>query len=1051
MKRFLISFTILLSPLWLFAQQIQVSGTVNDVSGTALPGVTILVEGTNTGTTTNSDGHYSISVSKGSKLTFQFIGYQSKTVTVADQQVIDITLQSTQKELSQVVVTALGISRQKRELGYASQQISGEELTESHQPNMVTALQGKIAGVTVSSSGGGPGQGTSILIRGINSLDPSANNQPLFVIDGVPIDNSTFTTGSGEGGTNAATGVQMPNRIADINPEDIASVNVLRGGAATALYGLRGANGVVVITTKKGTPGQIRVNYTATYSFDEVNKYPEVQDKYTQGYGGVYNPNDFWPEWGPTVEEGRKLDPTHPAELFDQYKRGYVHGNQFRNTLSMSGGSEKVIFSSSLGYNKQNGVLPFTWYKSIDARLNGTLKVSEKFQVSASMLYSNSDGNFYSADRFNETMTYWSPRWDVRDYLKPDGTLKSYGNGNAWYKAATNKFFDQVNHVIPSIDFNFKPLEWFEINYRLGMDYYMDARTAYAPGPKGVPDEMVDEDNGAGFINEYRLGYRQINSNLRLTFDKKWGDKLSTTLTVGHDLLDRKIDRVSAKGDTLAYYNEFALWNAAHVAIDQYKERYRIIGLYSQFVVGYDNFLYLTLTGRNDWTSTLAKANRSFFYPSASLSYILSETWNNKPSWLNNAKLRASLAAIGKDAPVYATSNVFVKAFDQPINGVVGFTRSNEKGLPSLRPERTTTFEAGTDLSLLDDRIGLHFTWYTSHSRDMIIPVFTPPTSGFTEFYLNAGEIRNRGVELSVNATPVQTSNFKWNLSLNFSANKNKILSIYPGLDAIVVGSQFGYAGSTVTMKYVAGQSAGDIYGTYWKRYYGESAPDPLHIDKSRPRVINNDFKEDDTNWQVYGFPEEGDGQKILGNSYPDWIAGLNSSLTWKNWNLSFQINTRQGIEKYDQLNNFMAAFGIAEYTENRDETIVFDGVYANGEKNTIPVYLGQNEGPDGHDYGAGYYRNIYRGISENFVEDASWIRLRSLGLTYQFPEKWLQSTFIKNASLGFSGYNLILITDYIGFDPESSSSPTGSNANGWAGFTYPAIRSYMFTVNVSF
>lgn len=1052
MKRLSILFVILFTPFWLFAQQLQISGIVKDAGGTPLPGVTILVKGTNKGTTTNSEGHYSIQVAKGSRLTFQFIGFQSKTITVQNQQVINVTLNSSQKELSQVVVTALGISRQKRELGYASQQISGTELAESHQPNLVTALQGKIAGVTVSSTGGGPGQGTSIQIRGVNSLDPTSNNQPLFVIDGVPIDNSTFTTGANAYGTNAATGVQMSNRVADINPQDIASINVLRGGAATALYGLRGANGVVVITTKKGKAGQIRVNYTATYSIDEVNKYPEVQDEYTQGYGGVYDKHDFWPSWGPTVAEGQQLDPTHPASLFNQYKRAYVQGNQFRNTLSMSGGSEKVTFSSSLGYNKQNGVLPFTWYKGITARLNGTLKVSDKFRISTAIHYANTDGNFYSADRFNEEMTYWSPRWDVRDYKKPDGTLKTYGNGNAWYKAATNKFYDQVDHVIPSIDFNLEPLDWLTINYRLGMDYYMDSRTAHAPGPKGVPNEIIDEDNGAGFIHEYRLEYRQINSNIRLTFDKQWGDKLNTTLTVGHDLLDRKIDRVSAEGDTLAYYNVFALWNAAHVAIDQYKEQYRIIGLYGQFVLGYDNFLYLTLTGRNDWTSTLSKANRSFFYPSASLSYIFTEKMQNKPSWLTSGKLRASLAAIGKDADPYSTSNVFVKSFGQPINGVVGFTRSNTIGLPTLKPERTTTFEVGTDLHLLEDRLGFHFTWYTSHSTDMIIPVLTPPTSGYTRFYLNAGEIRNSGVEISIKATPVHTSNFTWDLSLNFSANKNKILSIYPGLDAIVVGSQYGYSGSTVTMKYVAGESVGDLYGTYWKRYYGSDMPDPIHIDKSRPKVINNDYKTDSTtNWHLYGFPEEGDGKKVLGNSYPDWIAGLNSSFTWKNWNLSFQINTRQGIEKYDQLNNFMAAFGIAEYTENRDETIVFDGVYANGEKNTIPVFLGQGVGPDGHDYGAGYYRNIYRGISENFVEDASWIRLRTLGLTYNLPETILQHTFIKRASLSFTGYNLLLITDYKGFDPESSSSPAGSNANGWAGFTYPAIKSYMFTVNVSF
>ncbi len=1047
MKRLFMLSTLLTFPFWLFAQN-TITGMVHGENGDVLPGVTVLIKGTTTGTTTDAEGYFEISAQRGDVLEFRFVGYQSKAVTVGNEQNINVTLATSQRELSQVVVTALGISRQKRELGYSSQEVSGEELNASHQSSLVNALQGRAAGVTVSSAGGGPGQGSSILIRGVNSLDPNRNNQPLFVIDGIPIDNSTFTTGSGRKGTNAATGVQMPDRASDIDPEDIASVNILRGGAATALYGLRGANGVIVITTKSGQAGKFRVNYTATYSFDQVNKLPDVQNKYTQGSDGEYKSTSFWPAWGPTVAEARKIDPSHPAKLFNQYGRGYVHGHQFKNTLSFSGGSEKASFSSSLGYHKQKGVLPFTWYQDITARLSGKLKLSKKFQMKGAMYYTNTDGNFYSADRFNEEMTYWSPRWDVRDYLKPDGTQKTYGNGNAWYLAATNKFYDRVNRVIGSMDFDYKPLDWLSFNYRIGMDYYMDGRTAHAPGPTGIPGEIIGEDNGQGFINEYRLGYRQVNSNFMVSLNHEWGDKFRTTLQIGHDLLDRSIDRVSAEGDTLTAYNVYELWNAAHVAIDQYKENYRIIGLYSQLTLGYDDFLYLTLTGRNDWTSTLSKNNRSFFYPSASLSYIFSQNIKS-PSWLTSGKLRASLAGIGKDADPYSTSNVFVKSFDQPIGGVVGFSRSGTKGFPTLKPERTTSFEVGTDLSFLDDRLGLNFTWYNSHSKDMIIPVLTPSSSGFTKVYLNAGEIRNRGVEITVHTTPVQTQNLKWDVNVNFAANRNKVLSIYPGLDAIVVGSQYGYAGATVTMKYVVGQPVGDLYGTYWKRY---GYQDSLHINRNLPRVINNDYKTDSTtDWTQYGFPEKVDSQKVLGNSYPKWTGSISSSLTWKNWNLSFLIDTRQGLRKYDQLNNFMAAFGIAKYTEDRDDIKVFPGVYADGKPNTIPVWLNQGEGPDGHDYGDGYYRNIYRGVSENFVEDASWIRLRSLSLTYNLPKKWLEGAFISQASLGFTGYNLWLHTHYLGFDPETSSSPAGSNANGWSGFTYPAIRSYMFSVNVTF
>jgi hypothetical protein len=317
--------------------------------------------------------------------------------------------------------------------------------------------------------------------------------------------------------------------------------------------------------------------------------------------------------------------------------------------------------------------------------------------------------------------------------------------------------------------------------------------------------------------------------------------------------------------------------------------------------------------------------------------------------------------------------------------------------------------------------------------------VSVSPSSGFTTITLNAGEIENKGVEVTLKGTPVRTKDFNWDVTVNFSRNENKILSIYPGLSEIVIGSQFGYSNSTVTMKYVPGQSVGDIYGTPWTRY--EDDKNPLFSDKSLPILIDEN-----------GFPvlTSTSNQKILGNAYPDWIGSIANSFSYKNWSLYFLWDTRQGLEKYDQFLNFMAAFGESPVTLDRDKTIVFDGVLSDGTKNTKPVWLGQGVGPDGVDYGSsGYYRSVYRGISENFVEDASWIRLRTVTLTYTLPQKIFTHSFIKNISLSFTGNNLILITDYKGFDPESSSTEAGSNVNGFAGFTYPALRSYIFTLNV--
>jgi TonB-linked SusC/RagA family outer membrane protein len=1039
MKKVSILIIALVSPFLLLAQQHTVSGNVTDAASHPLPGVTVLVKGGTVGTTTNTGGHYEISAQPGDVLEFRFLGYINKDVTVTDATSLNVTLASNQQELSAVVVTALGITRQKRTIGFSSQEISGSELVQSHQPNLVNALQGRVAGVTVTSSGGGPGQGASILIRGVNSLDVNSPgvNEPLFVIDGIPMDNSTS-----DQGTTGGRGAQMPNRASDINPEDIESINILRGGAATALYGLRGANGVVVITTKQAKAGTMRVNYTATYGIDQVDKFPEVQNKYTQGYSGVYDKTSFWPEWGPTVAAAKGLDPTHPDQLYNQYARAYINGNQFRNTLSVSGGTEKASLASSVSYFKQNGTIPFTWYRDLSAKMSGKLKISDKLSMGAMMYYINTDGNFYDANRFNEDMSYWSPRWDVRDYIKPDGTEKTYGNDNPWYTAATNKFESKVNRIISSVNLTYSPLSWLTASYRFGMDYYMDARTATAPGPKGVPDEFIESDNGEGFVNEFRHAYRQVNSNLMLSFDHKWNDKFQTTLHLGQEVLDRNEDMIAALGSDLNVYNLFNLGNAAIQQTAQDKTQYRIVSVYGEFTAGYDDYLYLTLTGRNDWTSSLEQANRSFFYPSVSLSYIFSDQVK-LPSWVTYAKLRASLAEIGKDARPYSTAIVYVPA-QLPINQVSLWTRNNASGVSNLKPERTTTFEIGTDLSILQDRLGLNFTWYKSDSKDEIIGVQTPASTGFTTITLNAGEIRNRGVELTVHATPVKKRNFSWDLSLNFSANKNRVVAIYKDLQELVVGSEFGYGGSSPTFKYIVGQPVGNIYGTYWQRYYGNGKTgDSLFTDKSKPQVIGAD-----------GFPVRAPSsdQKILGNSQPKWLAGLNNSFTYKNWNLSFLFDTRQGLEKFNQLDNFMSAFGIAKYTENRDETIVFPGVLADGTPNTKKVWLNQGTGPDGVDYGAGYYRNVYRGVTENFVQDASWVRLRTVSLSYNLPERWLKGSFISRASVSFTGNNLWLSTPYNGFDPEASDAPAGSAiASEQSGFTYPQMRNYLFSVNVTF
>ena len=936
--------------------------------------------------------------------------------------------------MSEVIVTALGIRKEKRSLGYTVQSVNAEDLTVNHQSNVVNALQGKVAGVTISSTGGAPGQGARIQIRGINSLDAGRNNQPIFIVDGVEVDNSTFTTGGGD-----TRG--MTNRAADINPDDIESISVLRGGAATALYGIRAANGAVLITTKSARAGKIQVSYTGSYGFDNVNKTPDVQTKFTQGYLGVYDKTSFWPSWGPTVDAAKALDPTHPDQIFNNFKRAYRQGNQTRHSINLGGGSELMQLGASFSYSNQNGVIPFSDYKSYNARVNGNLNVSKKLKIGASMNFINSGGSRVNSDRYGEQLIYWSPRWDVMDYIKPDGTQKNYGpdNDNPVYTLATNRFFDNVNRVIASTNVNYAPTSWLNFTYRFGNDFYTDGRTHYAPGPKGVVDELVNSDNDMGFYEEHTIRNRIITSTFIANVNHNIGNDFSIDLKLGHDLKDAKLRRVSTTGDTLVVPDLFLLQNTKKILASNLLEDYRNYGIFGDLTLGFRNYLFLEVTGRNDFTSTLSKDTRSYFYPSYSLSYVFSDMLH-LPSFWNYGKLKASYAKVGKDGNPYGTTTGFVPG--SPIGNVLPWTNVDRLGNPLLKPEFTTTAEAGFELRFLNNRLGLEVTGYKANSKDLLIPVKISNSTGFDEAYINAGEIKNKGIEISLNAMPVRSNDFSWDFTINFSSNKNEVVKLNQGLNEILLESQFGYLSSNANMKLVPGYEYGALFGRTYKRYYGTKTEDPLRIDYSAPLLIG-----------ANGFPQIDTKQKYLGSSQPDYIASTLQTFRYKQFAVSALLDTRQGQMKYNQFANFMAAFGVAKITENRTETIVFPGVLADGSPNTKPVYLGQATGPDGVNYGNGYYRNVYRGITENFVEDASWIRLRSLSLTYNLPGSILNRTkVLKGASVSLTGNNLWLKTDYTGFDPESSSFSSGANSSeGFSGFTYPGVRTFMASVNIQF
>ena len=1031
---------VLFAGLSTMAQVKTITGKVTSSDdGQALPGASIKVKGTSGGTSTDGTGGFTLQVPQTNAfIVVTAIGYTTREISVGDRRTVNISLVADAQELQEVTVsTALGITRQAKSLGYAAQTVKSEDLNFNHQPNLVNALQGKVAGATISSTGGGPGQGASIRVRGVNSIDPNISGDPLYVIDGVQIDNSTSTVGANPGG-NAYGSRGVTNRASDVNPEDIETINILKGGAATALYGLRGANGVVVITTKRGKQNGIQVNFNSTYGFENVLISPKVQTEYTQGVLGVYTnpPGGIGPAWGPTIAEAKLIDPSHPDQLFNNYKQAFGTGQQVKNSVSLTGGSDAIKFFSSVSQLYQKGMMPNTDNRNLSARLNTDLTISPKFKASVNMNFTNSGGYTYSADRFGEGLAYFSPRYDVSDYENADGSQKYFGTNNPIWGTANNKLKGDVNRFIGGASLSYDPAKWLNLSYRFGVDTYNDNRVRTARGPMYTGEAMYDNDQG--YYGEYNTKFRTLNSTLVATFTTKLGEDITGTLRLGQELYDRRIKEVGTLGSILGIYNFFNLTNAGVVTLSQNLREKRLIGYFGEATFDYKNYLFLTLTGRNDITSTLPKENRSFFYPSASLSYVFSDHLK-LPTVINQAKLRLSYARIGKDASEYSTFTGYSPYINLP-TGTGGLTIASNLGNPDLLPEFTNTYEAGLEMSFFKNRLGFDFTYYYSLSQDQIIQTQISSAVGYVTKSINAGDIRNRGVELVINGKPIVSKDFNWSVNLNLSANRNKVLNMPNGIAEIVYGAARGYGNAGVTMKLIEGQPYGNIYGSYFQRY-SPTDQDPIVLDKNLPLLIGSN-----------GFPIiSGGTQRLLGNSQPDYIMGLGNTFNYKNFSLNVLFDARLGFEKYNWLEDFYSAFGLPDYTTDRRSFKTFEGVLANGTPNTKQVWLGQTTGPDGVNYGEGYYRIYYRNVSEPFVSDASWVRLRSASLSYRFPEKWLPAKAIKNASLSVTGNNLWLWTKYYGVDPESSSYDAGSNNDGSAGFTYPSARQILFTLNVGF
>ncbi len=1024
------------------AQQKSVSGTITDETGQPLPGATVVVEGTTRGVSTDFDGNYTIDTQEGEVLVVSYIGYADQQITVGSADSYSISL-GLDNELEEVIVTSLGQSKELRQLGYSAQAVSTDDITNSSENNIVNALNGKVAGVNIVSSSGGAGASANITIRGSSSV--LGNNQPLFVIDGIPVDNSTDSSND----RNSVSGISFrdygkvvgSNRAADINPEDIESLTVLKGGAATALYGLRAVNGAIIITTKsgKGTDG-FNANFSSEVAFEEVNKYPGFTEKYARGRNGLYSNVTHW-SWGPAYAsnptfptgtttdlngDGTITDVTgQPIPIYrDNYKNFFQRGTRVNLNASVSKSGELGSFYISAGNASQESIVKNNTYNRTNLTFKGNYNITERFKIGALATYSNvKTVNFQGGDTgIGAGLTYWHHMWDLANRPWIDSNSE-----RTWFSAfvpdpnwIVNEEGEnaEVDRIIGNLNASYEVASWLKINLTTGIDTFSDNRKLVRP------ISSVNTVGRLGDLYEIKTNSKDFTFNLNGTGSVDLTEGLNLSYLGGLDVYDRQYDRLYVEGTELLVKNFNDISNAKNYTAINSDANKRIIGLFGEVNFAYQNYLFLSITGRNDWSSTLPKKNNSFFYPSVSAGFVFSELIDNA-GFLNFGKIKGSWSKLGNDAPVYSTNNIFARITPNVNLNQPQFTISTRQNNPDIKPELSTAWEAGVELTLFDRYLKLDATYYKRNTVDQVLPVPLSSTTGFTEFINNSGEVENSGIELVVGLNDILRSvsqSLKWDLNLNFSKNENKVVSVPEGLEEIIIG--YGYWNTT---KLVA--RPGLPLGTFVGNGYKRNASGVLLLDdQGQPQVAED---------------------QVLGDYNPDWTLNILPTISYKGLSLNANLEFKEGGTLYNDAEVSWIYSGLSATTGDRfysatdvnaNATKIFDGVIeSSGQRSTIAVPLTNT-----------YYHQIYNNIDENFAEDSSWIRLRSISLSYDLPSSLLENTFIKSLRITASGRNLWLKTDYSGIDPETGALGAG-NVQGFNTITTPNSKSYGLKLNLQF
>lgn len=1020
---------LLALPIGIIAQEI--SGVITDEQALPVIGANVVVKGYSIGTVTDMDGKFTVGVpSPDAVLVISYIGYETQEVAVKGKKFLELSLVPATEKLDEVVVTALGLKRETKSLGYAVQELKGESLTEVRESNLLNSLSGKMAGVQVTQSGNG-GMGSSrIVIRGNNSL--GGNNEPLVVVDGVPINNFNGGTGNNEWG-----GSDSGNGLSDINPDDIESISVLKGAAAAALYGTRAGNGVLMVTTKKGSERAkgLGVTFNSNVMMERPLIKPEMQNLYGQGTNGTFDPDGNY-SWGPRMDGSNQTDWTGQSRPYSPYDNDIMDylgtGVTTTNTLEASAATDRNSFRSTVSYQRIDGMVPTNYQDKYVINFRNTVNLSKKLSLDAKVNYVKQkmwNVPAVSGDPTSVMNNYlMMPRSvhysDLVDPFNADGSVKQWTSKEVNYVlnpyfTPSNKNANHRDRFIGFISLQYQPTDWLTVKLRHGEDIYWSgnesrvvAATPYSKDYKGKGNYNVGTSN-----------FRERNTDALITAtrDNWWGSQFSGSLSVGGNLMFTQSESFSENSGALAIPDFFAISNGENQTMGHWLSRKAVNSLYGVAQLSYGNWIYLDVTGRNDWSSTLPRENRSFFYPSVGLGWVVSDMLRsyevNVPGWLSFAKLRASYAEVGNDtdpyrlATTYGIFNVTSDIKGSEVNGTIP--------LSTLKPEKIKSTEAGFDIRFVDNRIGIDFTWYKKNATNQILTLPISSTTGKSSRLINAGDIENKGVEVVLTGVPVRTRDFEWNVTVNYSKNTNKINELHPELSVYELGS-------TSFVKVVAreGGSYGDIIGYRYQR------------DEQGRKVVDSE-----------GLPlleANMDTENPIGNYLPKWTGSMTNTFSWKNLTLGFMLDLRVGGNIYMNSLSRGSEYGTTELTlAGRDEWyagtggIVVDGVTEDGQVNTKAANPQE------------YWARVAR-AGEEFAYSATNLRLRELTIGYTFPRKLLAKTPFTNLKLSFVGRNLWLIKNSVpGYDPESAYS-TG-NAGGIEYASFPSMRSFGFNLNVSF